>query len=81
MISASIKGPEVSLCDRLYHLQNLTVIEVAYGEVLWFGGSVTSLTLVTSVLMVWSFVVAACADVQSVSQSGSGSTLSTLNVG
>lgn len=32
--------------------KNLTIILIAYGEVLWFGGSVTPLTLVSFFLMV-----------------------------
>lgn len=32
--------------------KNLTIILIAYGEVLWFGGSVTPLTLVSFSLMV-----------------------------
>jgi len=43
--------------------KNLTIILIAYGEVLWFGGRVTSLTLVSFFLMVFSSVVAAWADI------------------
>jgi GDP-mannose transporter len=32
--------------------KNMTIILIAYGEVIWFGGSVTSLTLVSFALMV-----------------------------
>lgn len=32
--------------------KNLTIILIAYGEVLWFGGSVTSMMLVSFSLMV-----------------------------
>lgn len=42
--------------------KNLTVIAIAYGEVLWFGGSVTPLALMSFVLMVISSVVAAWSD-------------------
>lgn len=45
--------------------KNLTIIVIAYGEVLWFGGSVTSLTLLSFGLMVLSSVIAAWADIQS----------------
>jgi GDP-mannose transporter len=31
--------------------KNLTIILIAYGEVLWFGGSVTSMTLLSFGLM------------------------------
>ncbi|KAF9268984.1 GDP-mannose transporter [Marasmius fiardii PR-910] len=48
--------------------KNLTIILIAYGEVLWFGGRVTSLTFVSFVLMasfnlVLSSVIAAWSDV------------------
>lgn len=36
--------------------KNLTIILIAYGEVLWFGGSVTRLMLVSFGLMVSCFV-------------------------
>lgn len=44
--------------------KNLTIILIAYGEVLWFGGSVTSLTLFSFVLMVLSSIVAAWDDIR-----------------
>ncbi|KAI9672214.1 MAG: GDP-mannose transporter into the lumen of the Golgi [Alyxoria varia] len=44
--------------------KNLTIILIAYGEVLWFGGSVTPLVLFSFGLMVLSSVVAAWADIQ-----------------
>jgi len=47
--------------------KNLTIIIIAYGEVLWFGGRVTRLTFVSFVFMVLSSVVAAWADVNSIS--------------
>ena len=43
--------------------KNLTIILIAYGEVLWFGGSVTGLTLASFFLMVGSSVIAAWADI------------------
>jgi GDP-mannose transporter len=46
--------------------KNLTIILIAYGEVIWFGGRVTGLTLVSFVFMVLSSIVAAWADVNSV---------------
>ncbi|KAA1468749.1 UDP-galactose transporter [Dentipellis sp. KUC8613] len=45
--------------------KNLTIILIAYGEVLWFGGRVTALTLVSFVCMVVSSVIAAWSDVAS----------------
>jgi GDP-mannose transporter len=43
--------------------KNLTIILIAYGEVLWFGGSVTGLTLVSFALMVGSSIIAAWSDI------------------
>lgn len=43
--------------------KNLTIILIAYGEVLWFGGSVTALTLASFGLMVLSSMVAAWSDI------------------
>lgn len=43
--------------------KNLTIILIAYGEVLWFGGRVTALTLAAFGLMVLSSVVAAWSDI------------------
>jgi GDP-mannose transporter len=45
--------------------KNLTIIAIAYGEVLWFGGGVTPLSLLSFGLMVLSSVVAAWADIRS----------------
>jgi GDP-mannose transporter len=65
--------------------KNLTIIIIAYGEVLWFGGSVTSMALFSFGLMVLSSIVAAWADVQhAISNYGSTdahSQISTLNTG
>lgn len=43
--------------------KNLTIILIAYGEVLWFGGSVTRLMLISFGLMVFSSVIAGWADI------------------
>jgi GDP-mannose transporter len=68
--------------------KNLTIIVIAYGEVLWFGGSVSPLALLSFGLMVLSSVVAAWADIQSAIDGAMGSAhettsdaLSTLNAG
>ena len=67
--------------------KNLTIIITAYGEVLWFGGSVTRLTLFSFGLIVLSSVVAAWADIQhALKNYGHSSTeasakISTLNAG
>ncbi|KAJ5095132.1 hypothetical protein N7532_007423 [Penicillium argentinense] len=63
--------------------KNLTIILIAYGEVLWFGGSVTGLTLFSFGLMVFSSLIAAWADIKhAVESSGdTSSKVSTLNAG
>lgn len=66
--------------------KNLTIIVIAYAEVLWFNGRVTSLALLSFGLMVMSSVVAALADIQSAidgfGHSGNSSAaLSVLNAG
>ncbi|KAJ3569037.1 hypothetical protein NP233_g5319 [Leucocoprinus birnbaumii] len=45
--------------------KNLTIILIAYGEVIWFGGSVTALTFISFVFMVISSIIAAWSDVTS----------------
>jgi len=42
--------------------KNLTIILIAYGEVIWFGGRVTGLTLVSFFFMVLSSIIAATTD-------------------
>lgn len=44
--------------------KNLTIIVIAYGEMFWVGGNVTSLTLLSFGLMILSSVIAAWADIQ-----------------
>ncbi|RYP80001.1 hypothetical protein DL770_006426 [Monosporascus sp. CRB-9-2] len=62
--------------------KNLTIIVIAYGEVLWFGGSVTPLALLSFGLMVLSSVVAAWADTRSAAQTAdAAAALATLNAG
>ncbi|KAF4496912.1 GDP-mannose transporter [Fusarium agapanthi] len=66
--------------------KNLTIIVIAYGEVLWFGGSVTPLALLSFGLMVLSSIVAAWADIQSAingdfGTADSAAAVSTLNAG
>ncbi|KAI9314731.1 hypothetical protein BX666DRAFT_1962941 [Dichotomocladium elegans] len=43
--------------------KNLTIILIAYGEVIWFGGNLTQMMLVSFLLMVLSSVIAGWADV------------------
>jgi GDP-mannose transporter len=67
--------------------KNLTIILTAYGEVLWFGGSVSRLTLFSFGLIVLSSVVAAWADIQHAlnsyghSEALASYKISTLNAG
>ncbi|CDM28112.1 hypothetical protein DTO013E5_3962 [Penicillium roqueforti] len=63
--------------------KNLTIILIAYGEVLWFGGSVTNLTLFSFGLMVVSSLIAAWADIKHAVEStgDTSSKVSTLNAG
>ena len=67
--------------------KNLTIILIAYGEVLWFGGNVTRLTLFSFGLMVLSSIVAAWADINAAissyghDASETATQLSTLNAG
>ncbi|KAI9362694.1 hypothetical protein BD770DRAFT_315852 [Pilaira anomala] len=49
--------------------KNLTIILIAYGEVLWFGGSVTTMMLVSFSLMTLSSVIAGWNDVANALQS------------
>ncbi|KAF1957498.1 UDP-galactose transporter [Byssothecium circinans] len=67
--------------------KNMTIILIAYGEVLWFGGSVTPMALFSFGLMVFSSVIAAWADIQhaltSSGEKGDAATeaISSLNAG
>ncbi|KAI0285904.1 GDP-mannose transporter, partial [Russula aff. rugulosa BPL654] len=68
--------------------KNLTIILIAYGEVLWFGGRVTALTMVSFIFMVVSSIIAAWSDVSSHSSHSSPgglnsetSVFDTLNAG
>lgn len=63
--------------------KNLTIILIAYGEVLWFGGSVTGMALFSFGLMVMSSLIAAWADIRHALNSNLDATneISTLNSG
>jgi GDP-mannose transporter len=67
--------------------KNLTIILIAYGEVLWFGGSVSSMALFSFGLMILSSVVAAWADIKHALESHGSATavasaqLASLNSG
>jgi UDP-galactose transporter len=51
--------------------KNLTIILIAYGEVLWFGGSVSPTSLFAFGLMIFSSIIAAWADVKHALEFGS----------
>ncbi|KAF9914997.1 GDP-mannose transporter into the lumen of the Golgi [Lobosporangium transversale] len=60
--------------------KNLTIILIAYGEVLWFGSRVTPLMLLSFLIMVLSSVIAGWSDFSSFA-SGNPSDLIHLNIG
>ncbi|KAI1268620.1 hypothetical protein F5Y18DRAFT_415302 [Xylariaceae sp. FL1019] len=82
MIYTSTKSLQFLSVPVYTIFKNLTIIVIAYGEVLWFGGSVTPLALLSFGLMVLSSVVAAWADTRSASQATQAAeALATLNAG
>lgn len=94
MIYTSIQALQFLSVPVYTIFKNLTIIVIAYGEALGFGGSgsghgVSKLALLAFALMVLSSVVAAWADIQSVVASAAGGasepdvtvTMSTLNAG
>ncbi|KAF1813250.1 GDP-mannose transporter [Eremomyces bilateralis CBS 781.70] len=87
MIYTSTKALQFLSIPVYTIFKNLTIILIAYGEVLWFGGSVTGMALLSFGLMVVSSVVAAWADIQHAMASyGTASertndAISTLNAG
>jgi len=85
MIYTSTKALQYLSIPVYTIFKNLTIILIAYGEVLWFGGNVTGIALFSFGLMVLSSVIAAWADIQHALTSHSGSAasdkISTLNSG
>ncbi|KAK9772635.1 putative GDP-mannose transporter [Seiridium cardinale] len=82
MIYTSTKALQFLSVPVYTIFKNLTIIVIAYGEVLWFGGSVTPLALLSFGLMVLSSVVAAWADLGHASQTAEAAeALATLNAG
>ena len=90
MIYTSTKALQFLSVPVYTIFKNLTIIVIAYGEVLWFGGSVTTSALFSFGLMVLSSVIAAWADIQHALQDYGGNSfknvdssakLSTLNAG
>ncbi len=87
MIYTSTKALQFLSIPVYTIFKNLTIILIAYGEVLWFGGSVSGMALFSFGLMVFSSVIAAWADIQHALQSHGHSSdeasakISTLNAG
>lgn len=82
MIYTSTKSLQYLSVPVYTIFKNLTIIVIAYGEVLWFGGSVTPLALLSFGLMVLSSVVAAWADTRSAASTPeAAAALATLNAG
>jgi GDP-mannose transporter len=82
MIYTSTKALQFLSVPVYTIFKNLTIIVIAYGEVLWFGGSVTPLALLSFGLMVLSSVVAAWADTSHASSTPeAAAALATLNAG
>src|ERR1700742_4571055 len=78
MIYTSTKALQFLSVPVYTIFKNLTIIIIAYGEVILVGGSVKPLALVSFGLMVLSSIVAAWADVQ---YATTAAALSSLNVG
>jgi GDP-mannose transporter len=68
MIFTSAKALHYISIPTYTIFKNLTIILIAYGEVLWFGGSVTALALLSFGLMVLSSIVSAWADISAAVQ-------------
>ena len=76
MIYTSIKALQFLSIPVYTIFKNLTIILIAYGEVLWFGGSVTGMALLSFGLMVLSSVIAAWADITHALAAHSGTAVS-----
>jgi multidrug transporter EmrE-like cation transporter len=82
MIYTSTKSLQFLSVPVYTIFKNLTIIVTAYGEVLWFGGSVRPLALLSFGLMVLSSVIAAWADTSYASNTADAAkSLATLNAG
>lgn len=85
MIYTSTKALQFLSIPVYTIFKNLTIILIAYGEVLWFGGSVSGMALFSFGLMVLSSVIAAWADIQHALLGGDSTEandkISTLNAG
>lgn len=84
MIYTSSKALQYLAVPIYTIFKNLTIILIAYGEVLFFGGSVTSMELSSFLLMVLSSVVATWGDQQALAAKAASSlneTVSAFNIG
>ncbi|KAG6025960.1 GDP-mannose transporter into the lumen of the Golgi [Claviceps citrina] len=86
MIYTSTKALQFLSVPVYTIFKNLTIIVIAYGDVLWFGGSVTPVALLSFGLMVLSSIVAAWADIQSaiagnITHDDPSTAMSNLNAG
>lgn len=86
MIYTSTKALQFLSVPVYTIFKNLTIIVIAYGEVLWFGGRVLPMALLSFGLMVLSSVIAAWADIQAAINGvgynlDASEALSTLNAG
>ncbi|KAI9796823.1 MAG: GDP-mannose transporter into the lumen of the Golgi [Piccolia ochrophora] len=87
MIYTSTKALQFLSIPVYTIFKNLTIILIAYGEVLWFGGSVTGMALFSFGLMVLSSIIAAWADIRHALESyghlsnEASAQISTLNAG
>lgn len=83
MIYTSTKSLQFLSVPVYTIFKNLTIIVIAYGEVLWFGGEVTPMALLSFGLMVLSSVIAAWADIKAALEGGydASVSVSTLNAG
>ncbi|ANB14168.1 Vrg4p [Sugiyamaella lignohabitans] len=61
--------------------KNVTIILIAYGEVLWFGGNVTPMALLSFLLIVLSSVVASWADITSAAPGSESAAYGIFNLG
>ncbi|CCK68493.1 GDP-mannose transporter KNAG_0B00440 [Huiozyma naganishii CBS 8797] len=73
MIYTSSKALQFLAVPIYTIFKNLTIILIAYGEVLYFGGSVTSMELSSFLLMVLSSVVATWGDQQAIASKAASS--------
>src|SRR5690606_222719 len=83
MIYTSTKALQFLSVPVFTIFKNLTIIVIAYGEVLWFGGSVSPLAMASFALMVLSSIVAAWADISSAlaGHYATAAPVATLNAG